>query len=391
MKIDRGNVAHWMYLILFGMNVVLAIAVRPFRKRGARKRLILYGHRLSGNLQAIYRYLRASTDMGIDVAFLTLDRSYYLELSARGDSCVLATSPRCIRWLATADAIVSDHGLHAMSPMLSLSDVKFFDVWHGIPYKGFDADDFRVQHRYDETWVSSPLLRQMYVERFGFPSDIVQVTGYARTDRLVHRVEDPVEIKRRLGLDPSSSDKLVLFAPTWKQDARHRSLFPFGLDEQAFLGALSQLGERVGATFLLRAHLNSGNVANHGFDRIVALPHAKFPDTEEILLVSDILVCDWSSIAFDYLLLDRPTIFLDVEVPFAKGLSMDAGDRFGAIVGNMESLIGLLESYLIDPIRYDQEFASKCAWVKARAYGDTADGNATLRCVERLRTALARE
>jgi CDP-glycerol glycerophosphotransferase len=384
MKIDKANLAHWRYLMLFGLNVAIALLLRPFRRRPSRNRVILYGHKLGGNLLAIYRYLRASPESGLDVAFLTMDPDYHRELVARGDSCLLAISPRCIPWLVTADAIVSGHGLHALQPMLSLSDLKFFDVWHGIPYKGFDADDFRVQHRYDEVWVSSPLLRQVYIERFGFPADIVHVTGYARTDRLVHRIEDPVEIKRRLGLDPSSSDKLVLFAPTWKQDARNRSLFPFGLDEQAFLGALSELGERVGAKFLLRAHLNSGDVANHGFGHIVALPHAKFPDTEEILLVSDILVCDWSSIAFDYLVLDRPTIFLDVEAPFAKGLSLDASHRFGAVVDNMDTLLERLERYSIEPERYALEFSAKCSEVKARVYDGYADGNATARCVARL-------
>jgi CDP-glycerol glycerophosphotransferase len=384
MKVDKTNLAHWGYLVLSGLNVAIALLLRPFRRRQPRKRVLLYGHKLGGNLLAIYRHIRAAPELEMDVAFLTMDPDYHRELLARGESSLLAISPRCIPWLATADAIVTGHGLHALQPMISLSDIKFFDVWHGIPYKGFDADDFRIQHRYDEVWVSSPLLRQVYIERFGFPPGIVQVTGYARTDRLVNRVEDPVEIKRRLGLDPSSSDKLVLFAPTWKQDARNRSLFPFGLDEQAFLGALSRLGDRVGATFLLRAHLNSGDVANYGFDRIVALPHAKFPDTEEILLVSDLLVCDWSSIAFDYLVLDRPTIFLDVEAPFAKGLSLDATHRFGAVVGDMDTLLERLERYLVEPERYTQEFSATSNEVKARVYDGNADGHATARCVVRL-------
>ena len=38
-----------------------------------------------------------------------------------------------------------------------------------------------------------------------------------------------------------------------------------------------------------------------------------------------------SSIAFDFLLLERPTIFLDVEAPFAKGLSLDASHRLSEL------------------------------------------------------------
>jgi CDP-glycerol glycerophosphotransferase len=100
-------------------------------------------------------------------------------------------------------------------------------------------------------------------------------------------------------------------------------------------------------------------------------------------------VCDWSSIAFDYLLLDRPTIFLDVEAPFAKGLSLDTGYRFGAIAGDMEELLQWLERYLLDPARYTQEFSAKCVEVKVLVYDTCADGNAAARCVARLDECLA--
>src|SRR3546814_11012987 len=75
-----------------------------------------------------------------------MDPAYYQQLRREGVPCVLAIAPSAIGWLATADAIVSDHGLHAMRFMLGTTDMKFFDVWHGIPFKGFDADDFRLQH-----------------------------------------------------------------------------------------------------------------------------------------------------------------------------------------------------------------------------------------------------
>lgn len=387
MKIDKGNLSHYAWLAMFALNVALAIAFRPFRHRHGRRRVILYGHKLNGNLLAIQRQLRSMEQPGIEAVFLTLDPGYHRELSLRGEDCVLATSLQCVRWLAAADAVISDHGLHAMLPMQFLSDLKFFDVWHGIPFKGFDADDFRVQHRFDEVWVASPLLRSLYVDRFGFRPERVQVTGYARTDRLVRREEDVGEIRRQLGLqDPG---KVVLFAPTWKQDAQHRSLFPFGVAEQAFLRALSDLGRRAGATFLIRAHLNSDAAADSGFDRIVHVPHATFPDTEAVLLASDILVCDWSSIAFDYLLLDRPTIFLDVEAPFAKGLSLDESHRFGALAGSMEELLRLLECYLAEPARYMETHSAKCAETREKVYGPCADGRSAERCIARLNHWLA--
>ena len=390
MKIDKRNPRHWLLLFAFGFSVVCAMLLRPLLHRRRSGRVLLYGHKLSGNLLALHAHAQANPQPGLELAFLTMDAAYHRALLRSGVASVLGVSPSSIRWLATADALVSDHGLHAMEAMLGRTDLKFLDAWHGIPFKGFDADDFRVQRRYDETWVASPLLASMYVERFGFEARRVKVTGYARTDRLVAADERAVgEARRRLGLD--GQGPIVLFAPTWKQDDANRDLFPFHVDANTFCGELSALVARHGATAAFRTHLNSGTEAAQAaaFPNIIALPATSYPDTEEILLASDILVCDWSSIAFDFLLLDRPTIFLDVEPPFAKGLSLDAGHRFGAIARDMEAMLTFIDRYLDDPLRYREDCGVKSAIVRHAVYGGFDDGRSSERCFQRLAGAVA--
>ena len=274
--------------------------------------------------------------------------------------------------------------------MLTLSNVKFFDVWHGIPFKGFDAEDFRVQHRYDEIWVASPLHERLYLERYGFEREKVKVTGYARTDRLVTCAETEDELLRRFALEATRGRKRVLFAPTWKQDAAGRSGFPFGAEAPAFFAGLEAVCQRTNAVLLFRAHLNSAegrDLAAAG--NVIAVPFADHPDTEGLLQLSDVLVCDWSSIAFDYLLLDRPTIFLDVPSPFAKGFSLGPEYRFGAIAPDMPTLLDRLERALSDPADYHWEFSVRHADIRERVYAEFADGHAAERCVARLRQALA--
>jgi CDP-glycerol glycerophosphotransferase len=387
LKIDKKNPRHWVCLLLFGINVMCAIVCRLFvRRRGAGRLVILYGHKLAGNLLALYRHVKTTNEPDIHMVFLTMDKHYHRQLVAEGIASVLATAYACQRLLRRADAVISDHGLHAMAPMLSLSDMKFFDVWHGIPFKGFDADDFRLQHRYDEVWVASPLLAKLYVERFGFDPAKVKVTGYARTDRLVRRDEDTQAIKRRLGLDGDDVGKIVLFAPTWKQDASQRSIYPFGLSEHDFLGALSALAERTSSTIVMRTHLNTGTGPSRKWPCIEYRSHGDYPDTEELLLISDVLVCDWSSIAFDWLLLDRPAIFLDVEPPFAKGLSLGQEYRYGKVEASPSGFLHSLERHLLQPAVIDP----RAAKVRQDVYGDYADGTATVCCISRLHRCIAR-
>src|SRR3546814_20728071 len=120
--------------------------------------------------------------------------------------------------------------------MYRRADLLFFDVWHGIPFKGFDADDFRLQHRYDEIWVASDLHRDLYIEKFGFHKSQVVVTGYARTDCLVTDGTGNATIRRRLGLPPEG--RLILFVPTWSQEATGPRIFPFS---ESLISILSTL------------------------------------------------------------------------------------------------------------------------------------------------------
>lgn len=379
MKVDRRNPLHWLYLALFAVNVLAALALRSMRRRGPRWRIVLYGHKLNGNLLALYRRLVSASDY--EVTFLTLDPAYARTLATQGVNHQLAIAPGCARWLATAAAIISDHGLHSLELMLGRSDLKFIDVWHGIPFKGFDADDFRVQHRYDEVWVASPLLRDLYIGRFGFDPARVHTTGYARTDCLVKPDADRGALRRRFGL---GDGPVVLFAPTWQQDERGRSIYPFGLDEGTFLDALVRACLPHGATVALRTHLNSPQTAAATRESVVHLPHAQFPDSEALLLASDVLLCDWSSIAFDYLLLDRPTLFLDVPAPFRKGFSLGPEHRFGPVVSDMGALRQRLDQALGQPAAYRAEFGPRHEAERAAIYGEFADGRAAERGAERI-------
>jgi CDP-glycerol glycerophosphotransferase len=157
MKIDRRNPWHWVLLSLFGANVLLDLLLRPFVRKDGRK-VLLYGHKLNGNLLALYLESNAG-DTELELEFLTMDPLYWREIRRQGIRTALAISPRAPWLLARVDAIVTDHGLPAMAPLPKLTNIRFYDVWHGIPFKGFDSADFRTQHQYCETWVALPLAK----------------------------------------------------------------------------------------------------------------------------------------------------------------------------------------------------------------------------------------
>lgn len=349
--------------------------------------VVLYGHKLNGNLLALYMYMHAHPEYGLQPVFLSMDAAYREQLENNGISTCSASNWNCALVLGHASALVSDHGLHALQPLLVIFQrfgLKFFDVWHGIPFKGFDEQDFRLQQRYEETWVASALCQDLYINRFGFEPARVHATGYPRTDRLVKPNNELNMLRSKLRLP--AQGKIILFAPTWAQDSKGRSIYPFGHSEAEFLRILSALAVKHNATVLLRSHLNSSNLDGVKVlpPNIVAVPSTHYPDAEGILLISDVLICDWSSIAFDYLLLGRPTIFLDVPAPFRKGFSLGPEYRFGALVANLPSLLEQMTLCIDTPDVYWRLYGEQQLKTLDRIYGNLADGKASERCIKRL-------
>jgi CDP-glycerol glycerophosphotransferase (TagB/SpsB family) len=381
MKIDSKKPKHWLLLLQQLVLCVIAIIIRPIRKNPDKPLVILYGHQFSGNLQALYTEWSKSCVRQFDLFFLSLDPENAKQLRAAGLNVLQCNRLMDMLTLSQASALISDHGLHLMKPLVRFTDILFIDVWHGIPFKGFTPDDFRLQHRYDEVWVPSPLLKQIYQDKFGFRADIVHALGYARADRLFLR-QPPDPLFRERASIPAGN-KVVLYAPTWQQDDNGRELFPFGESQDSFIRQLSEVCRQHMATLVIRSHLNA-SISSMTLDNVRYCSMKDFPDAEGLLLHTDILICDWSSIAFDFLALNRPTLFLDVPPPFKNGFSLGGDYRFGKVVGDLCSLNKELKLCLDTPNDYFAEQGEKHQKTTFDAYGTYTDGQSAARQLNRL-------
>src|SRR5690606_3781780 len=99
----------------------------------------------------------------------------------------------------------------------------------------------------------------------------------------------------------------VLYAPTFRDGARDRRgisfELPFDLEHFA-----RELGDDV--ILLLRMHvLIADRLAVPEELRRRVIDASRYPDIQELMLISDVLVTDYSSVFFDYALLGRPMVF----------------------------------------------------------------------------------
>lgn len=181
------------------------------------------------------------------------------------------------------------------------------------------------------------------------------------------------------GLDVTGIDKVVLIAPTFKQDvAGLGSLLGHPLD--SVFAKLQSIAEDNDALFIIRPHLNTGALSSHihNYPNISIVPSVDYPDTENLLRITDILVTDWSSIFTDFLATKRPIIFLDTPPEF-DGAGLLPEDRAGYIVKELEELGDTVEALLKSPETYSEHHDKTIRRVVQKAWGHTLDSGSSQR------------
>ncbi|MFE7552403.1 CDP-glycerol glycerophosphotransferase family protein [Streptomyces gardneri] len=183
---------------------------------------------------------------------------------------------------------------------------------------------------------STPILKRA----MGYDGLIAE-TGYPRNDYLYaeDRDERAAAVKEKLGLPKDK--KVVLYAPTWRDDLSHsRGQFKFDLRVD-----LEDARRRLGDdhVFLVRRHSNIVDLvpgAGNGF----VFDVSEYPDIADLYLAADIMITDYSSVMFDYAHLKRPMMFFTYDLEHyrdrLRGFYFDfEQDAPGPLIGTSDELI----------------------------------------------------
>jgi CDP-glycerol glycerophosphotransferase (TagB/SpsB family) len=226
-------------------------------------------------------------------------------------------------WLQLrAAAVVTSHGcddvfLFSVDPKAT----KELYLHHGIPLRAIDRarHTFSSRALYDahassiHTMAASSIWGGVQQQK-NIPVDDARicVTGYPRTDRLV--LGDAAkcdELRGRFRL----RSRVILYAPTWRKWAPTKFLpFPDTNIEQ-----LVKFLDVHDATLVLRPHSVDRRQHEHTSfwkaiksypDTFTVMTMDDYANTEDLLLLADVLVTDYSSLFYDFLCRNRPMIFL---------------------------------------------------------------------------------
>ncbi len=276
------------------------------------------GKAFIGNPKYLYIFLKKNTNYKL--LWFSKSKEQIKKLKQKGINCVYTYSLDAIRTLRKARAVFVSHGWGDILPIKFPPRTVVIQTWHGgfIKIKGKNP---YVSTYINSKWTTLTRLKIRYYQFFDFvisascdktqlniasnvfkfPVERIITTGYPRNDILFSNDSNLIKkIKRNYNI-PDKIKRIILYAPTYREVVSTKK--PFEKDD--FI-ELNNLCKDTDTIFLIKAHINEELINFTNFEYIQLA--SKNTDIQELLLISDILITDYSSVTCDFLLLNRPIL-----------------------------------------------------------------------------------
>lgn len=188
----------------------------------------------------------------------------------------------------------------------------YIQTWHGgIGFKKAEAasanalsESYVIQAKRDSEMIDCLLSgskwgTRVFSKGFWYDGPILK-TGLPRQDILIDLNEEKKKkIRKKMGI--SDKDNIILYAPTFRKDMTEYSIYD--LDWEKLINALHKRfdGKWIGAI-----RLHPGLTIKYGSKDKRILDLSSYPDSQEVLAASDIVITDYSSVIFDFALTGKP-------------------------------------------------------------------------------------
>ena len=193
-------------------------------------------------------------------------------------------------------------------------DVKVVQVWHAIgTFKKF-GEEYKPSEKidqlqkiansiYTDVLVCSQKDIDVYSKAFNVPKEKVKAVGSPVCD-LFDNQQRVQEIKNKIyNMYPQIQEKnVILYAPTFRD---------YDNDNMKILNYVEYIGENLkdNNILLLRLHPHIYKKYNYQFKSKNIIDVSKYEDVNELMIISDVLITDYSSLFYEYTYLENPILF----------------------------------------------------------------------------------
>jgi CDP-glycerol glycerophosphotransferase len=263
----------------------------------------------------------------------------------------------------------------------------YFQTWHGSPLKRIahdrpHLDFFNWHHRrqlliardgWDYLLSQSEFCTRSLGSAFRYDGPVMEL-GYPRNDLMLADDADEVRRRTRAALGIGEHQRVVLYAPTWRDNLRVGRVF----DKVLYLDPHEVVERLDDAVVLVRGHYNSVRAAEDVDPDNRVIDVTRYPDIADLYVAADALVTDYSSVFFDFVLTDKPMIFL------APDLAEYRDDNRGFYLDYHETVPGpvcLTTAEVVDTLRGPDTHAERRRAFRAE-FAPHDDGKAAARVID---------
>lgn len=312
-----------MYLFSKRSNVVRAIADKLFGTMAIRDRYMVFesgnGKRFSGDPKYIYMYLRDNYPGEYRLTWIAENpdemkqkipgrcsvvkkNSFMYYYHILRDKYWISDDMQPIWWYKSDDQTFIETGRGVPEQKLLYDNPAYPNVPSAI-HRGLDA---RVSQ-----WnvLISPCRKasERFASGFRVPKEKILEQGSPRDDLLINgnNSETKADLKRKLNLPEDR--KIILYAPVWREQEQ-----PDVDGSAKIVLGLHRMHEQLGKDYIILLRFQEGVREHMVIDEALkgfAYDCSGYDDVVELMLVSDVLITDYSSIVFDYAYLKRPIFF----------------------------------------------------------------------------------
>ncbi|MCF3963894.1 CDP-glycerol glycerophosphotransferase family protein [Streptomyces fuscigenes] len=286
-----------------------------------------------------------------------LDKKYSFRYSFRIPSTANKWSTlRVIYLLATSDIVLLDDYFGLLGQLGISPKTKIIQLWHaGSGFKAVGYSRFgrygspklsNAHRKYTYVITGSKHLVPTYAEAFGIEESAVIPTGLPRIDTFLDKDRTRKVVDDFFATHPKLQGKrIILFAPTFRGKSIGDAHYDY--DRIDFEKLYEACGDKSVVLFRMHHFITEPvPIPAQYADRL--LDFASFPDTNDLLQVTDVLITDYSSVIYEYSLLDRPILFYAYDkerYSVVRGFHRDYDTVApGKIVATFDELLAALEN-----------------------------------------------
>jgi CDP-glycerol glycerophosphotransferase len=279
--------------------------------------------------------------------------------------------------------------------LIKRPETTYIQLWHGTPLKklamdmdvlkmseGLELSEYkRLFKENTKTWdyliSQSNYTTKKFRSSFNFKNKIIN-TGFPRNDILFKKNNSNSINSIKINYNIPINKKVILYAPTWRDDEFYRN----GIYKFYSKIDFDYLKKELSDTHIIIIKLHYLVIDSIDWSRykgfIYVMDH--LVDIQEIYLISDVLITDYSSVMFDYSILKRPMIIYTEDYEKYKnklrGFYFNIFEEFpGPIVKNTNDLVESIKNY--DKKKYDAQYN-----IFLNKFTSFDDGNASSRIVQ---------